>query len=59
MLVLEKGRVGETYNIGGDAERRNIDVVTAICDVMDRLAPRQNGVSHRDLISIRRRPPRP
>lgn len=51
MLVLEKGRVGETYNIGGDAERRNIDVVTAICDVMDRLAPRQTG-SHRALITF-------
>ena len=36
-LVLERGRVGETYNIGGDAERRNIDVVSAICDAMDRL----------------------
>ena len=33
-IVLEKGHVGETYNIGGSAERRNIDVVTAICDVM-------------------------
>jgi dTDP-glucose 4,6-dehydratase len=51
LLVLEKGRAGETYNIGGDAERRNIDVVTAICDVMDRLAPRKNG-SHRELITF-------
>jgi dTDP-glucose 4,6-dehydratase len=51
LLVLEKGRGGETYNIGGDAERRNIDVVTAICDVMDRLAPRKNG-SHRELITF-------
>ena len=40
-LVLERGRVGETYNIGGDAERRNIDVVGAICDALDRLAPRR------------------
>ena len=50
-LVLEKGHSGETYNIGGDAERRNIDVVTAICDAMDRLAPRENG-SHRALITF-------
>jgi len=50
-LVLEKGRSGETYNIGGDAERRNIDVVNAICDVMDRLLPR-NKQSYRDLISF-------
>ena len=39
-LVLERGRVGETYNIGGDSERRNIDVVNSICDAMDQLAPR-------------------
>jgi dTDP-glucose 4,6-dehydratase len=49
--VLEKGRLGETYNIGGNAERRNIDVVTAICDAMDKLHP-QPGKSHRDLISF-------
>jgi dTDP-glucose 4,6-dehydratase len=51
-LVLERGRMGETYNIGGKAERRNIDVVNAICDVMDQLAPQPNGVSHRELISF-------
>ncbi len=51
-LVLEKGRTGETYNIGGNAERRNIDVVTAICDTMDRLSPRTTGTSHRDLITF-------
>ena len=39
-LVLERGRVGETYNIGGKAERRNIDVVSAICETMDQLTPR-------------------
>jgi dTDP-glucose 4,6-dehydratase len=50
-LVLERGRVGETYNIGGKAERRNIEVVTAICDAMDRLTPRPNA-SHRELISF-------
>ncbi|MBX3727721.1 MAG: dTDP-glucose 4,6-dehydratase [Candidatus Sumerlaeia bacterium] len=33
--VLERGRTGETYNIGGNNERRNIDVVTALCDLMD------------------------
>ena len=37
--VLESGRVGETYNIGGNCERRNIDVVTAICEILDKLAP--------------------
>lgn len=37
--VLESGRVGETYNIGGNSERRNIDVVTTICEILDELAP--------------------
>jgi dTDP-glucose 4,6-dehydratase len=49
-LVLERGRVAETYNIGGNAERRNIDVVGAICEVMDRLCPRRE--SHRKLITL-------
>jgi dTDP-glucose 4,6-dehydratase len=51
-LVLERGRVGETYNIGGKAERRNIDVVGAICEAMDQLVPRSKGASHRELISF-------
>ena len=51
-LVLERGRVGETYNIGGNAERRNIDVVNAICDAMDQLTPCPNGASHRELITF-------
>jgi dTDP-glucose 4,6-dehydratase len=42
-LVLERGRVGATYNIGGMAERRNIDVVHAVCDALDRLAPTAPG----------------
>jgi len=51
-LVLEQGQVGETYNIGGDSERRNIDIVHAICDAMDRLTPRPGGASHRELITF-------
>jgi dTDP-glucose 4,6-dehydratase len=37
--VLTKGHLGETYNIGGEAELTNIDVVRAICDLLDELAP--------------------
>lgn len=48
--VLAGGRPGETYNVGGDAERRNIDVVHALCDIVDRLRPRSDGSSRRDLI---------
>src|SRR5687767_3521559 len=41
--VLERGRVGETYNIGGDAEQANIDVVNAICSILDQLSPRKDS----------------
>lgn len=51
-LVLERGRVGEIYNIGGGAERRNIDVVEAICDAMDRLRQCPTAKSHRELITF-------
>ena len=36
-LVLEKGRIGETYNIGGRAERQNIDVARTVCAILDEL----------------------
>jgi dTDP-glucose 4,6-dehydratase len=48
--VLEAGQIGETYAIGGRAERRNIDVVTAIADSLDQLAPK--AVSHRTQITF-------
>jgi dTDP-glucose 4,6-dehydratase len=38
-LIAERGRIGETYNVGGRNERRNIDVVRVICDVLDRVRP--------------------
>lgn len=38
-MIVEKGRAGETYNVGGKNERRNIDVVRRICAVLDELAP--------------------
>ncbi|OYY70412.1 dTDP-glucose 4,6-dehydratase [Sphingomonas sp. 28-63-12] len=44
--VIEGGSPGETYNIGGNAERRNIDVVHQICAVLDRLQPRSDGRSY-------------
>ena len=40
--ILYKGRPGETYNIGGNCERTNLQVVHAICLILDRLAPRQD-----------------
>jgi dTDP-glucose 4,6-dehydratase len=38
-LIAQRGRVGDTYNVGGRNERRNIDVVRKICDVLDELVP--------------------
>jgi dTDP-glucose 4,6-dehydratase len=51
-LVLERGQVGETYVIGGNAERRNIEVVEAVCQILDKLVGPQRGSSHRELISF-------
>jgi dTDP-glucose 4,6-dehydratase len=42
-LVLEKGRLGETYNIGGESERGNLEVVQALCAALDRARPRRSG----------------
>jgi len=41
--VLEKGRVGETYNVGGNAEKQNIEVVHTVCALLDARAPREDG----------------
>jgi dTDP-glucose 4,6-dehydratase len=51
--VVTEGRVGETYNIGGHNEKRNIDVVHTLCDLLEQLAPaKPKGVTHyRDLIT--------
>lgn len=49
--VLESGRPGEVYNVGGWNEMKNIDVVHALCDILDRLAPKSSG-SYRDQIKF-------
>jgi dTDP-glucose 4,6-dehydratase len=51
-LVARKGRVGETYNLGGSAERRNIDVVRAICTLLDEMAPSAKTGRHEQLIEF-------
>ena len=52
-LVLERGALGETYNIGGHNERRNLDVVHTLCDLLDELNPPTATLykSHRELIT--------
>jgi len=49
--VLDRGRVGQTYNIGGWNEKRNIDIVETICDLVDEMAG-SSGVSRRGLITF-------
>lgn len=48
--VLEKGVLGETYIVGSEAPRENIDVVTRLCEILDRRRPRANGKPYLDLI---------
>ena len=50
--VLAKGEMGETYNIGGNNEIKNIDVVTNICSLLDEISPREDGSSYSDLITF-------
>jgi dTDP-glucose 4,6-dehydratase len=52
--VVTEGKVGETYNIGGHNERKNIEVVQTICDLLDELAPQKpENISHyKDLITF-------
>ena len=49
--VLERGKVGDTYNVGGWNEKRNIEIVEIVCDVVDEIAGRR-GKSRRDLITF-------
>jgi dTDP-glucose 4,6-dehydratase len=51
-LVLRKGRPGETYNVGGDSERKNIDVVRLICALLDELLPDSPNRPHDKLIEF-------
>jgi dTDP-glucose 4,6-dehydratase len=48
--VLEKGQIGETYNIGGGNQQANIDVVHMVCDLLDELVPDSPHKPHRQLI---------
>lgn len=55
--VLEAGRVGEVYNVGGNAERQNIEVVETICRLLDQRRPRQYGQPRASQITyVRDRP---
>jgi len=50
--VFEHGRPGETYNVGGNSERRNLEVVETICATLDRLSPRADGKPYSSQITF-------
>jgi dTDP-glucose 4,6-dehydratase len=49
-VILERGTAGETYNIGGNSEKTNLEVVDTVCGLLDELRPRAAG-SYRDLVT--------
>jgi dTDP-glucose 4,6-dehydratase len=49
--VLEKGKIGQTYNIGGRSEKTNLEVVMKICSILDQISPRKSG-KYEDLIKF-------
>lgn len=51
LLVLEKGAIGRSYNIGGENERTNLGLVQALCEILDRLKPKSTG-TYADLITF-------
>ncbi len=50
--VLEAGKLGETYNVGGWNEKPNLDVVNTLCTILDELSPRADGQSYRSQITF-------
>jgi dTDP-glucose 4,6-dehydratase len=52
LTVIRNGKVGETYNIGGHTEKKNIDVVRTICDTLDVWMPGKDASSYHDQISF-------
>ncbi|MHB1126542.1 MAG: dTDP-glucose 4,6-dehydratase [Bacillota bacterium] len=52
ITVLEKGQIGESYNIGGSCEKTNLQVVNTICDLLDELRPRIDVNSYREQITF-------
>ena len=50
--ILEKGKPGETYNIGGSCEKNNLEVVSEICKILDSIKPKQDGSSYKEQIEF-------
>lgn len=52
VLIMQQGALGRSYNVGGNEEKTNIDVVKTVCSILDQLAPAANGSLHESLISF-------
>jgi dTDP-glucose 4,6-dehydratase len=52
-LILEKGRTGETYNVGGDCEKQNIEIAGRICDILEELSPAKDNLLTQGLLNYR------
>ena len=50
--VLESGKLGETYNVGGWNEKANLEVVHTLCDILDQEQPRSDGLSYREQLTF-------
>ena len=50
--VLEAGKIGEVYNVGGWNEKANLEVVSTLCDILDDLSPRADGQSYKTQITF-------
>ncbi len=56
LQVLKKGKQGETYNIGGNNEHTNLQVVKLICDLLDELQPKESGSYDKQITYVKDRP---
>ena len=52
LTVLETGKVGQTYNVGGNNELRNIDLIYLLCELLDELKPRRDGKPYSEQITF-------
>ncbi len=50
--IIKKGRIGETYNVGGHNEIKNIDIVNTICEILDEMEPSKEVKSYKELITF-------
>ena len=51
-LAIDKGKLGESYCFGGDAERQNIDIANQICVILDKIKPKSDGISYQKQIQF-------